>query len=71
MLTVNVEFRWVISVYKATILMYSGGMELLFDKKTTIRVEIKDGSTIRDLLHTLVKEHLKERPELFVQGDTV
>lgn len=51
----------------------SGGLELLFANQRHLRVSLAgDGSaTIETLLATLVNNHLKERPELFVSGHTV
>ncbi len=49
----------------------SGGLELLFDKQTNLSLEVQDGTTIKDLIQILKNEHLKEKPDLFVQGDTV
>jgi hypothetical protein len=51
---------------------YSGGLEYLFAKQKKIQLEFATASvTIRDVLAELKAKHLKERPELFMQGDTV
>ncbi|TPX34790.1 hypothetical protein SeMB42_g07264 [Synchytrium endobioticum] len=54
----------------------SGGAELLFGNQKNIAVSMPcssacDPPTVKDLLVYLKLHHLKERPELFVQGDTV
>ena len=46
-------------------------MELLFDKKKNLEVEVADGKTLGDLIAVLKADYLKEKEELFVQGDTV
>jgi ubiquitin related modifier 1 len=54
--------------------IFSGGMELLFDQQREISVELSESAnvtTIRDLLPWIRQELLKERPELFMQEDTV
>jgi len=54
---------------------FNGGAELLFDNKRTIPatlpVEGTDTWTLEKLIGWLKVTHLKERPELFVQGNTV
>jgi ubiquitin related modifier 1 len=56
---------------------FSGGAELLFDKVKKHDVQLKQsevegGKWTMKLLISWIKEHmLKERPELFVQGDSV
>ncbi|KAI8055517.1 ubiquitin-related modifier 1 [Syncephalis plumigaleata] len=55
-------------------LEFSGGMELLFEQQREIAVELSESDnvkTIRDLLPWIRRELLKERPELFMQEDTV
>ncbi|KAI8616485.1 ubiquitin-related modifier 1, partial [Chytriomyces sp. MP71] len=50
----------------------SGGMELLFDNQRSITTALPDGvRTMRDLIAHTKAAHLKERPELFAQGDSV
>lgn len=49
----------------------SGGLELLFDKKTNFDLDIPEKSKVKDLIQILKKDHLKEKPDLFVQGETV
>ncbi|EGF77549.1 hypothetical protein BATDEDRAFT_91557 [Batrachochytrium dendrobatidis JAM81] len=61
-LTINLEF--------------SGGMELLFDHQRSIAATLPDTfiagtSTLRDLIAWTASNLLKERPELFIQGDSV
>ena len=54
--------------------LYSGGLELLFDKqkKLTINVESKtEQFTLADLIVHLRDKHLKAKPELFVSGDNL
>ena len=50
-------------------IFYSGGLELLFDKKTNFEIELKDGSTLEDLIKHMKETYVKERPELFVSKD--
>ena len=55
-------------------IQFGGGAELLFDKVKNHDVtlpEAKDTWTIRNLLVWIKENMLKERPELFVQGDSV
>lgn len=55
---------------------FAGGAELLFNnvKKHTLQLPAQESSspwTIKDLIQWIKMNLLKERPELFVQGDTV
>ncbi|KAL4218902.1 Ubiquitin-related modifier 1 [Mactra antiquata] len=53
---------------------FSGGAELLFDKKKKHDVNLPAKETpwtIKDLLPWMKDNMLKERPELFIQGETV
>lgn len=53
---------------------FAGGAELLFNnvKKHTLLLPAQEYPwTIRDLIQWIKTNVLKERPELFVQGDTV
>ena len=52
---------------------FSGGAELLFDKVKTHAVELSGDNewNMRQLIKWIKDNMLKERPELFVQGDTV
>ncbi|XP_071485496.1 ubiquitin-related modifier 1-like [Diadema antillarum] len=55
-------------------LEFSGGAELLFDKVKHHAVTLKKGEskwTLKGLLVWIKDNLLKERPELFIQGDTV
>ncbi|XP_022326340.1 ubiquitin-related modifier 1-like [Crassostrea virginica] len=55
-------------------LEFSGGAELLFDKVKKHDVELPASETkwtIRNLLPYIRDNLLKERPELFMQGETV
>ena len=55
-------------------LEFSGGAELLFDKKKTHHVTLpnsKKSWTLRLLIGWIKDNLLQERPELFVQGDSV
>lgn len=51
----------------------SGGLELLFDKKHNhdVEVDAKEGYTLSELLVHIRDNMLKERPELFMQENTV
>ncbi|XP_033221441.1 ubiquitin-related modifier 1 [Belonocnema kinseyi] len=52
---------------------FGGGAELLFDKTKKYEVELPAGEewTLKRLLIWIKDNLLKERPELFLQGDTV
>ncbi|KAH3742298.1 ubiquitin-related modifier 1-like [Dreissena polymorpha] len=53
---------------------FGGGAELLFGKVKTHEVNLPDKEaswTIKDLLTWMKDNMLKERPELFIQGETV
>jgi len=53
---------------------FSGGAELLFDKIKTHKITLPVESTpwnLRQLIKWISSNLLKERAELFVQGDTV
>jgi len=52
------------------ILEFGGGAELLFDKKKEHHVSVPT-KTIGELLPWIKDNLLKERPELFLQGETV
>ena len=43
----------------------SGGLELLFGKLKEIDLEMKEGSTVKDLIEELKTNHIKEHPDLF------
>jgi ubiquitin related modifier 1 len=51
----------------------SGGLELLFDKKTNLEIELPDNekTTTKDLIQHLKQNYLKEKPDLFMQGESV
>lgn len=53
------------------ILCNRGGLELLFDGQKRLEIDLDNGLTVKDLLHKLAREHLQERPELFLKGDSV
>ncbi|KAL9652176.1 hypothetical protein ABK040_013945 [Willaertia magna] len=48
---------------------FSGGCELLFDNQTKINLDVKEGLKIKDLITLLRNEHLKEKPELFINNE--
>jgi len=52
---------------------FAGGAELLFGKKKLHSIELPDTSswTIKSLLVWIRENLLCERPELFIQGDSV
>ena len=54
---------------------FAGGAELLFDNKKNLSLELptqdQPAWTIARLIAFLRDEHLRERPELFVQGSSV
>lgn len=52
---------------------FGGGAELLFDKKKKFEIDLPAGEewTLKRLLFWIKDNLLTERPELFLQGDTV
>lgn len=54
---------------------FTGGLELLFDRQKrlplTLPAEPAEPFTVRRLLALLRDRHLRERPELFVQGEDI
>ncbi|KAJ3353271.1 hypothetical protein HDU83_006951 [Entophlyctis luteolus] len=53
-------------------LQFSGGMELLFDNCKSLKVSLPpECATMRDVIAFTKTHYLKDRPELFVQGDSV
>ncbi|CAG8602579.1 10053_t:CDS:2 [Funneliformis mosseae] len=58
-------------------LSFSGGMELLFNNTKQKHIEISstinppNATTMKDLILWIRENLLKERPELFMSGDTV
>lgn len=52
---------------------FSGGLELLFEKRKQIdlAVPLKEGFPLKDLLKYIRDKELKERPELFMQEETI
>ena len=50
---------------------FSGGLELMFDKKKNIDLEMKDDAILSDVIEELRKNHLKEKEEMFIQNGTV
>jgi len=52
----------------------SGGLELVFDKKKTLEIDIpgdKKDFNIQDLIVLLRDNYLKGKPEFFVGGDVL
>eukprot|EP00331_Platyophrya_macrostoma_P028867 CAMPEP_0176458872 /NCGR_PEP_ID=MMETSP0127-20121128/32883_1 /TAXON_ID=938130 /ORGANISM="Platyophrya macrostoma, Strain WH" /LENGTH=97 /DNA_ID=CAMNT_0017849587 /DNA_START=32 /DNA_END=325 /DNA_ORIENTATION=- len=51
----------------------SGGLELLFDKQKTIALELEGEKVknIHDLIFYMKDNLLKEKPELFITGDSL
>ncbi len=61
------------SIMKIT-LEFAGGAELLFGKQKNHSIDLPDNNTpwtIRTLLVWIRENLLRERPELFIQGDSV
>lgn len=50
---------------------FSGGLELLFDNKKNLELEVSEGTTVGQLIVILKDQHLKEHPELFYVGDSL
>jgi ubiquitin related modifier 1 len=44
---------------------FSGGLELLFDNKKNLALEVPEGTNVEQLIVILKDQHLKEHPELF------
>lgn len=50
----------------------AGGLDLLFGNKKSLSLELPASPlTMRAIIALLQKHHLRERPELFVQGESV
>lgn len=57
-------------------LIYSGGLEAMFDGKKRLEVELPEGSSghthsIQSLIEELRRKHLREKEEMFVQAGSV
>ena len=50
---------------------FSGGLELMFEKKKNIDLDMKDDAILSDVIEELRKNHLKEKEEMFIQNGTV
>lgn len=51
-----------------------GGLEILFNHERQIKLALSAegrNPTVRDLIKKLADEHINERKELFIEGDTV
>jgi len=66
----------------SVIVEFGGGAELLFENKRELQITLSENPpssasgdktkwTIRDLIQLLKDKYLRERPELFVEGETV
>ncbi|KAJ3115370.1 Ubiquitin- modifier 1 [Phlyctochytrium bullatum] len=54
------------------VLEFSGGMELLFNNQKSINADLPSScTTMKHLIAYTKDNYLLERPELFVQGDSV
>ena len=45
---------------------FSGGLELMFEKKKVIDLEMAEKSILADVIETLRANHLKEKEEMFI-----
>ncbi|TIA91065.1 hypothetical protein E3P99_01217 [Wallemia hederae] len=53
---------------------FGGGLEILFNDQRQLKITLSaDGRNpnVRDLIKKLADEHIQERKELFVEGETV
>ncbi|EOR04187.1 Ubiquitin-related modifier 1 [Wallemia ichthyophaga EXF-994] len=53
---------------------FGGGLEILFNHQRQIKLVVSAqgrNPTVRDLIKKLADEHINERRELFIEGDTV
>jgi ubiquitin related modifier 1 len=51
---------------------FSGGLELLFSNNKKVTCDgLTDGTTIKGLIAHLKKEHMKDKEEMFINGETV
>lgn len=50
---------------------FSGGLELLFENKKSLEIEVAPGTNVGDLIRILKDEHLKEHPELFYVEESI
>jgi ubiquitin related modifier 1 len=65
------EKRQILILFMKLIIEFSGGAELLFDNQKQVQVVVEEAMTMKDLIRWIKENLLKERPELFVQGDSV
>ena len=51
---------------------FAGGLQVLFEDKTNLKLEIPENSDISALIKIIVENHVKRTPELFViPGNTL
>jgi hypothetical protein len=50
---------------------FSGGLEALFDGHKLLSINLTKGCDIKGLLERLKLDYIKERPELFIQGNSM
>ena len=50
---------------------FSGGLEMLFDNKKAIDVDVQPPCTMKDLIEELRAKHLRDKEEMFVVGGSV
>ena len=52
-------------------LEFSGGMELLFNNQKSIQAELPSGMNLSQVIIWIKDNLLQERPELFIQDNSV
>jgi ubiquitin related modifier 1 len=68
---VKVEFRY-LNIRNFHPFSFSGGLELMFENQKTLNVELAEEQvTVERLIDILKKDYLKEKPEMFVAGNSV
>jgi ubiquitin related modifier 1 len=54
------------------LIYYSGGLETLFDGKKSVVADLEGKSgTLESLIDVLRRDHLRDKEEMFVQGNSV
>lgn len=50
---------------------FSGGLETLFEGQKNLTIQVEESKNIADLIKQLKTDHLKQHPDLFVNGDNL
>lgn len=69
---VKVEFRYFLINFCLNHKFFSGGLELMFEGQKAFNIELaEDEVTLEKLIDVLRRDYLKEKPEMFVLGNSV